>query len=70
MPSSQANLTRKIPRKLLRDIVGNMGSLDTKQLIVPRRKATKTRAKKLKMSTKKQSTKGDSKGKGHRDMPK
>ena len=53
MPSSQANLTRKSPRKHLRDMVGTVGSLDTKQLIVPIRKATKIRVRKLKPSTRK-----------------
>ena len=58
---------KKSPRKYLKDIVGTVESLDTKQLIVPIRKATKIRAKKLKMSTrKKQSTQGDSKGKEQR----
>ena len=71
MPSSQANLKRKIPRKHLRDIVGTVGSLDTKKLIVPIRKAIRIRVKKSKNDhKKKQSTKGNSKGKGHRDMSK
>ena len=68
MPSSQANLIRKSPRKHLKDVVGTVESSDIKQQIVPTRKTTKIRAKKAKMSTKK--TKGDSKGKGHKDMPK
>ena len=71
MPSSQANLKRKSPRKHLRDIVGTVGSLDTKKLIVPIRKAIRIRVKKSKNDhKKKQSTKGNSKGKGHRDMSK
>ena len=60
MPSSQANLTRKSPRKYLRDIVGTAGSLD---------KSNQNKGQKAKNEhKKKQSTKGDSKGKGHRDM--
>ena len=53
IPSSQANLTRKSPREHLKDVVGTVVSLDTKQLIDPIRKATKIRAKKLKMSIRK-----------------
>ena len=46
-------------------------SLDIKQLIVPIRKATKIWVRKPKNEhKKKQSTKGDSKGKGHRDLSK
>ena len=46
-------------------------NLDTKQLIVPTRKAIKTRARNRKTSkSKKQWGKGDSKGKGHIDMTK
>ena len=69
MLSSQANPIRKSRRKHLRDIVGTVESLDLKQQIVPTRKATKIRAKKAKTSTK-NITKGDSKGKGHKDMSK
>ena len=65
MPSSQANPIRQSPRKHLKDVVGTVESLDIQQQIVPTRKATKVRAKKVKMSTKKQSTKGDSKEKRH-----
>ena len=52
MPSSQANLIRKSPRKYLKDIVGTVESLDIKQQIVQTRKATKIRAKKIKTITK------------------
>ena len=52
MPSSQANRIRKSPRKHLKDVVGTVKSLVTKQQIVPTRKETKIRAKKVKMSTK------------------
>ena len=52
MPSSQANLIRQSPRKHLKDVVGTVESLDIKQQIVPTRKATKIRAKKVKTSTK------------------
>ena len=66
--TSQSN--KKSPRKHLKDVVGTVESLDIKQQIVPTRKATKIWAKKAKTSTKKHSTKGDSKGKGHKDMSK
>ena len=52
MHSSQANLIRKNPRKHLKDVVGTVVSLDIKQQIVPTRKVTKIRAKKVKSSTK------------------
>ena len=45
MPSLQVNPIRKSPRKDLKDVVGTVESLDTKQLIVPIRKATKIWAK-------------------------
>ena len=44
---------KKSPRKHLRDVVGTVESLDTKQLIVPIRKAIKIRVRKLKTSTRK-----------------
>ena len=52
MPSSQADLIGQSPRKHLKDVVGSVESLDIKQQIVPTRKATKIRAKKVKTSTK------------------
>ena len=67
--TSQSN--KKSLRKHLRDIVGTVGSLDRKQLIVPIRKAIRIWAKKLKMTTRKnQSNKGHCKRKGHIDMSK
>ena len=48
--TSQSN--KKIPRKHLKDVVGTVESLEIKQQIVPTRKVTKIRAKKVKMSTK------------------
>ena len=50
--------------------MATVDNLDTKQLIVPTRKAIKTRARNRKTSQKKQWGKGDSKGKGHIDMSK
>ena len=71
MPSLQVLPIRKSQRKHYRDIVGTVGSLDIKQLIVPTRKATKILVRKSqKRAQEKHSTKGDSKGKGHRDMSK
>ena len=68
-PSLQANPTRKSPRKQLRDIVDTVEKLDIKQLIVPIRKVIIIRAQKENLSTKKkQSTKGDQKGKGHKNI--
>ena len=48
--TSQSN--KKSPRKHLKDVVGTVDNLDIKQQIVPTRKATKIRAQKAKMSTK------------------
>ena len=45
MPSLQVPSTKKGPRKPLKDGVGTVESLDTKQLIVPTRKATKIRVR-------------------------
>ena len=71
MPSLQVLPIRKIRRKNLKDVVGTMGSLAIKQLIDPIRKVIKIRVRRPKNKHKKnQSTKGDSKGKGHRDMSK
>ena len=48
--SSQSN--KESPRKHLKDAVDTVENLDIKQLIVPIKKATKIRAQKAKMSTK------------------
>ena len=45
--------TRKSPRKHSKDIVDTVGNLDTKQPIVPIRKATKIRVRKRKHSERK-----------------
>ena len=45
MPSLQVPLTKKGPRKHSRDAVDTVENLDIKQLIVPTRKAIKTRAR-------------------------
>ena len=42
----QVSLIRKCPKSNLRDIVGTVGNLDIKQLIVPLRKATRIRNQK------------------------
>ena len=41
--------TKKGPRKHSKDVVDTVGNLDTKQLIVPTRKATKTKARNRKL---------------------
>ena len=46
---------KKSPRKLSKDAVGTVENLDTKQLIVPTRKATKIRAR-IENSTKEKAT--------------
>ena len=62
---------KKSPRKHLKDVVDTVGSLDTKQPIVPTRKPIKNKGQKAKpQQKKKQNGKGDSKGKGHIDMSK
>ena len=69
--SLQVHPIRKSPRKHLRDVVGTVGSLDIKQLIVPIRKATKIRVRKPKMSTRKNRVlKGTPKEKGIEICPK
>ena len=45
MPSLQGSPTKKGPRKHSKDAVDTVENLDTKQLIVPTRKATKIRAR-------------------------
>ena len=50
MPSLQVPLAKSDPRKLSKDAVAIVGNLDTKQLIVPTRKAIKTRARNRKTS--------------------
>ena len=45
MPSLLVPPTKKGPRKHSKVVVDTVGNLDTKQLIVPTRKATKTRAR-------------------------
>ena len=52
MASSQANPIRKSPRKHFKDIVGTVENLDIRQQVVPTRNATKIRAQKAKVSTK------------------
>ena len=53
MPYLQAHPIRKSPRKHLKDIVGTVGSLDIKQLIVQIRKPTKIGVREPKTSTRK-----------------
>ena len=48
-------LTKKGPRKLSKDAVATVENLDTKQLIVPTRKAIKTRVRNQKTSRRKTS---------------
>ena len=69
MPSSQVNPIRKSPRKHLKDVVGTVENLDIKQQIVPKRKKNKG-SKGKNEHKKKHSTRGDSKGKGHKDTTK
>ena len=62
---------KKGPRKHSKDAVDTVENLDTKQLIVPTRKATKIMARNRKLiKRKKQHGKGDSKGIGYLDMSK
>ena len=70
IPSLQVPPTKKGPRNHSKDAVDTVENLDTKQLIVPTRKPTKTGARNQKTHQKKQHGKGDSKGKGHLDMSK
>ena len=70
MPSLQVPLAKRGPRKLSKDAVAIVENLDTKQLIVPTRKAIKTKARNRKTSKKKTVGKRESKGKGHIDMSK
>ena len=49
MPSLQVPPTKKGPRKHSKDVVDIVENLDTKQLIVPTRKATKIRARNRKL---------------------
>ena len=49
MPSSQVPPTKKGPRKLSKDALDTVENLETKQLIVPTRKATKIRARNQKL---------------------
>ena len=53
MPSLQVPLAKRGPRKLSKDAVAIVENLDTKQLIVPTRKAIKTRARNRKTSKRK-----------------
>ena len=53
MPSLQVPPTKKGPRKLSKDVVDTVEDLDTKQPIVPTRKATKIRARNQKLSKRK-----------------
>ena len=52
MPSLQANPIRKSLRKHLKDIVDTVENLDNKAADCPNKKATKIKAQKAKMSTK------------------
>ena len=62
---------KKGPRMHSKDTVDTVENLDTKQPIVPTRKATKIRARNRKLiKKKKQHGKGDSKIKGHLDISK
>ena len=62
---------KKGPRKPSKDAVATVENLDTKQLIVPTRKAIKTRDRNQKISKRKNSrVKGTPKAKGHFDMSK
>ena len=56
MPSLQVPLTKKGPRKLSKDAVATVESLDTEHLIVPTRKAIKIRVRNQKISKRKNST--------------
>ena len=49
MPSLEVPPTKKGPRKHSKDAVDTVENLDTKQLIVPTRKATKIRARNRKL---------------------
>ena len=53
MPSLQVPPTKKGPRKHSKDAVDTVENLDTKQLIVPTRKATKIRARNRNLSKEK-----------------
>ena len=53
MPFSRVPLTKKGPRKHSKDAVDTVENLDTKQQIVPTRKATKIRARNRKLSKRK-----------------
>ena len=55
MPSLQVPPTRKCSKKLSRDAVDTVENLDTKQPIVPTRKATKIRVRKRNHSKRKSS---------------
>ena len=68
MPSLQVPQTKNGPRKHSKDDVDTVEHLDTKQLIVPTRKATKIMARNRTLIQKRQHGRGDSKGKGHLDM--
>ena len=70
MLSLQANATRKIPRKHLNDIVDTVENLDVKQQIVPIKSNQNKGSKGKNEHKKKQSTNGNHKGKGHKDMSK
>ena len=65
MPSLQVRPTKKGPKKHSKDIVDTVESLDTKQLIVPTRKATKIRARNRNIIKRKDNmAKGTPKAKG------
>ena len=53
IPSLQVPLAKRGPRKLSKDAVATVENLDTKQLIVPTRKAIKTRGRNRKTSKRK-----------------
>ena len=70
IPSFQVPQTKKSMRKHSKDAVDAVEHLDTKQLIVPTRKATKIMARNRKLIQKRQHGRGDSKSKGHLDISK
>ena len=71
MPSSQAKPLRKSPRKHFKDVVGTVEKFSHNAADCPNKKSNRNKGPKGKKEHKKKySTKGDHKGKGHRDMSK
>ena len=60
----------KKPKKALKGHCGYCGEFGHKAADCPNNKSSQNKGQKAKKEHKKQSTKGDSKGKGHRDMSK